>query len=117
MKGLRAVALIVLLAAAGYFVWQHFFSKQARIEASYQACMKKVDGAMTQLQTNIDQQLPMGKPAGAGEAVVQGMGQALGQAATGMVASAGSAMCGIIKDACAKDFDGPVCQAALAESK
>ncbi len=112
MKTLLVVAAVV---GVSYFLWSHYFSRSARIERAYLACIDKLNGGVNQARP-----LPPAPTPGRSDpsaALARGMGDAMTSMVQGMTSAMGGAMCGMIKDTCRQDFNGPVCQAALSGSR
>lgn len=108
MKTLLVVVTVVML---GYLGWDHFFSRAAKIERAYQACMKQINTGMDRAKADVDAKTANGNDPSA--ALAKGMSNAL----TAMMQGMGGAMCGTIKETCNQDFYGPVCQSALTNSR
>ncbi|MFO1323759.1 MAG: hypothetical protein U1F15_06815 [Burkholderiales bacterium] len=104
---LKAVLIVVIVAVVGYLVWERHFSQGGRIEAAYKACMKEFGGGTDKAAADAKSQVPKTEDPAA--AIARSMGDAL----TSMLQGMGGAMCGAMKDACTRDFDGAMCQAAL----
>lgn len=107
---MKPILIIVSAAAVGYFVWSHYFSRSAQIERAYAACMSKLDPGMSKATTDINVQSGSGNDPAA--ALAKGMGDAMTSMVQGMTAAMSGATCGLIKDTCTQDFDGPLCRAA-----
>ena len=100
------VATVAIVAA---IVWQTTYSREARIEAAYESCIRQFGGK------------PEGPKGSAGSAPndrAAGMAESLGKAmqdlVKGVTAGMSSAVCGAVREACRSDFEGAVCQNALA---
>ena len=104
---MKNILLVIAVAGVSYFAWSHYFSRSARIERAYQACLSNLNAGVDQAKTNIRAQTPGGSDPSS--AMAKGMSDAMASMLQGM----SGAMCGMIKDSCKQDFDGPVCQAAL----
>jgi len=99
------IALVVVVVA--WLVWERHFSRDARIESAYRACMKEL-GA--EEKGNGAAKAPPAAGDDAAAAIAKGVTDAL----TSLKQGVGGAMCGAVRDACVRDFDGSICQAALA---
>ena len=100
---LKFALVVVVVTIVGYLLWHRPLSQGARIEAAYNACMKDMDAASTKANA----QAPKGnEPASS-------VTKAMGDTMVAMLQGMGGAMCGVMKDACTKDFDGQLCQTAL----
>lgn len=104
---LKPLLIVVIVAVVGYLVWERHFSQGGRIETAYKACMREFGGGADKAAADMKTQPPKGDDPAA--AIAKGMGDAL----TSMLQGLGGAMCGAMKDACTRDFDGAMCQAAL----
>lgn len=104
---MKAVLIVVIVAVLGYLVWERHFSRGARIESAFNACMKEL-GASTE-NPKPDNSAPTQKDSDPAASIAKGVGDAL----TSMLQGMGGAMCGALKDTCTRDFDGQVCQSAL----
>jgi hypothetical protein len=99
------VALIAaIVAIVGYLVYDRYFSRNGRIEAVYRGCMKEVGAVAVP---------PADKPPANANDPAAALAKGMGEAMTAMLQGAGSAMCGVVRDQCNKDFDGQICQAAI----
>jgi|SRR5271167_830088 len=108
--------LVVAIAVLGvsYFLWNHYFSRTARIERAYTACVAKLSAGGLQATPHVT------TPAAgddASAALAKGMGDAVTSMVQGMTGAMGGAMCGMIRDSCRQDYNGPVCQAGLTDSR
>lgn len=110
---MKPILGIVSVAVVSYFVWNHFFSRSAQIERAYTACVSKFDAGVKTADIHV-QTSDGGDPAGA---LAKGMGDAMTSLVQGMNGAMSSATCGLIKQTCAQDFDGPLCQAARNSSR
>jgi len=103
---MKAVLIVVIVAVLGYLVWERHFSRSARIESAFNACMKELGASPEQPKDTSTLTQKGSDPAGS---IAKGVGDAL----TSMLQGMGGAMCGALKETCTKDFDGQVCQTAL----
>jgi hypothetical protein len=101
------VAAIVVAIAAG-LGWRHAHSEEARIARAYDACMKRFGGQSA---------TPPASPAPADATAAESIGKAMQDLVRGVTANMSGAVCGGVRDACRADFDGAVCQNALAGFK
>jgi hypothetical protein len=108
MKRILVVVAVVLVAVS-YFVWSHYFSRAGRVERAYAACVSKFSVA----DTSADNSGRASCGSDPSEALAKGMSDAMKSMVQGMSGAMGGATCGLIKEACKQDFDGPLCQAAL----
>jgi len=104
MKTALIAAIVVM---AGYFAWDRYFSRAGRIETAYNACMKQMGASID--KAGADRNTPTPKGGDPAAAISKGMTDAL----TSLMQGLGTAMCGTLKEACTKDFDSRICQAAL----
>ena len=107
MKTMLVAAAIV---GVSYFLWSHYFSRSARIERAYVVCIDKFNTGINQARPSIPGR------SDPSAALARGMGDVTTSMVQGMTSAMGGAMCGMIKDTCRQDFNGPVCQAALGGS-
>jgi hypothetical protein len=111
MKPTIIVAVILL---AGGLVWHKLFSKEARIEAAYQACMRQVGATAESVRIGPPPQAaPPAKAESAAAGIVQGVDQIMQASIHGV----GGAMCGTIRSSCGENFQGDFCQTALRQYK
>jgi hypothetical protein len=111
----KPAAIVIVLVLAGLLVWNQLYSRSARIETAYKACMKQVGAADEQTKAAIDKDAATRKSGDPAAAMVDGLAKGLGRAMSSMVQGMGSAMCGAVRDTCHRDFDGALCRAALAQ--
>jgi hypothetical protein len=111
----KAAVIVIALLVAGLLVWNRLYSRSARIEAAYKACMKQIGAADEQTKAAIDKEAATRKSGGPAAAMVDGLAKGVGQAMSSMVQGVGSAICGAMRDTCRQDFDGRLCRAALAQ--
>jgi hypothetical protein len=112
---MKGILIFVSIATVSYFVWDHYFSHGARIERAYAACVTKLNAGMNEATAGINANIPSGNDPSA--ALAKGMGDAMTSMVQGMTSAMGGATCGLMRDACKQDFDGPICQAALNSSR
>ncbi len=107
----RGALVVVVVVVLGWLVWERHFSRDARIESAYRACMKELgaDGA----KASAGAKAPAATAGDPAAAIAKGMSDAL----TSMMQGIGGAMCGAVRDACKRDYDGSICQAALTRYK
>jgi len=103
----KPVLIVLIVAVVGWLVWERHFSRDARIESAHRACMSAFGG---NADAGDGAKAPPAKGNDAAAAIAQGVADAL----TSMRQGVGGAMCGAVRDACTRDFDGSICQAALA---
>ena len=101
---MAALLVVAMLAAIGYFFWNHYYSQSGRVEIAYNACLKQFGATADKGQSD--------SGATGGEAA-SALAKGLGDAVASIVQGVGGAVCGTIKDSCTQDFNGKVCQAAL----
>lgn len=104
---MKAVLIVVIVAVLGYLVWERHFSRDARIESAFNACMKELGASTESAKPDTGTSTQKGTDPAA--SIAKGVGDAL----TSMLQGMGGAMCGALKDTCTRDFDGPICQSAL----
>ncbi|MFO1314481.1 MAG: hypothetical protein U1F58_02665 [Burkholderiales bacterium] len=99
-------ALIVLVVAVlGWLVWERHFSRDAKIQSTYRACMRELGG------TDKDgggAKVPPAKGDDPAAAITKGASDVF----SSVLQDVGGAMCSAVRDACTRDFDGAICQAA-----
>ena len=100
------VAAIVVAVVAG-IVWQRGYSQEARIAHAYDACIKRFGGKAS----------APAAPAPVDPTLADALGKAMQDLVRGVTAGISDAVCGQVRDACRADFDGAVCQNALAGFK
>jgi hypothetical protein len=111
---MKIIVVVVAVAGLSYFLWNHYFSRTARIERAYVACIDRLNAGMSKATPPVTAQTPGGD---ASAALAKGMGDAMTSMVRGMTSAMGGAMCSVIRDTCRQDFDGPVCQAALSGNR
>jgi hypothetical protein len=107
---LKAALIVAIVVALGWLVWERHFSRDARIDRMHAACMREF-GAVAEESTRAPDALA-GKDGNPAAAIAKGATDAL----TSLRQGVGSAVCGMARDACTRDYDGQVCQAALART-
>ena len=110
MKPAIIVAVILL---AGGLVWHKLFSKEARVDAAYRACMRDV-GATTE---TVRIGSPPAKAPAKADAPAGGIVQGVDQIMQSSIQGLGGAMCGTIRSSCGDNFDGDFCQSVLRQFK
>jgi len=103
----KPILIVIVVAVVGWLVWERHFSRDARIDAAYRTCMKSFGG---EAGTNGGATAPPAKADDPAAAIAKGMSDAM----TSVLQGVGGAMCGAVRDSCRRDFDGSICQAALA---
>ena len=103
MKWLAVAAVVAIVA---WLVWDREFSREARIERAYASCMKQFGGTP-------EANAPAGAPAPP-TTLADSLGKAMQDLVKGVTAGMSAAVCGGVRDACRTDFEGAVCQNALA---
>ena len=85
------------------------FSREARIDAAYESCIRQFGGKP---------EGPKGSagspPNGRANGMAESLGKAMQDLVKGVTAGMSSAVCGAVREACRSDFEGAVCQNALA---
>jgi hypothetical protein len=107
---MRTILIMVAVAAVGYFVWEHYFSRHAQIERVYVACVNRFDAGTNKETADINAKTPTGDDPSA--ALAKGMGEGMTSMMKGMTGAMSGAMCGAIRNSCQQDFDGPICRGA-----
>jgi hypothetical protein len=105
---MKWIAVAAVVAIVGFLVWQREFSREARIERAYAACMKQFGGTP-------EAKAPPSVPPDA--TFAESLGKAMQDLVKGVTSGMSAAVCGGLRDACRADFDGAVCQNALAGFK
>lgn len=108
---MKAILIVVVAAAVSYFVWNHYFSRTAQIERAYAACVGKFSAGANGASADIHAKVPSDSDPSA--QLSKGMADAM----TSMMQGMAGATCGLIRETCKQDFDGPLCQAALHSSR
>ena len=103
---MKPVLIVVIMAVLGYLIWERHFSRTARIESAWSACMKE-------LGARPEKDKPDSAPAQKGSDAATSIGKGARDALTSMLQGMGGAMCGALKDTCTRDFEGQICQTAL----
>ncbi|CAG0959884.1 hypothetical protein BURK1_00658 [Burkholderiales bacterium] len=109
-RALARIALVVLaVAIVASIAWQQVYSNEARIEHAYATCMSQFGGA-----ARAPAAAPATEAGVPGATMAESLGKAMTDLAKGVTAGMSAAVCGAVRDACRADFDGAVCQNALA---
>lgn len=104
---MKPVLIALIVVVVGWLVWERHFSRDARIDSAYRSCMKAIGGDAA---AGGSAKAPPAKSEDPAAAIAKGVTDAL----TSVMQGVGGAMCGAVRDACRRDFDGSICQAALA---
>jgi hypothetical protein len=107
------VLVVVVVAIVAAIVWERGYSREARIEHAYASCMKQFGGAAPQRPAAA----ASGAPAASEATLAESLGKAMQDLVKGVTAGMSGAVCGAVREACQADFDGAVCQNALAGFK
>lgn len=107
----KVVVVVAVIAIAAALAWQRAYSHEARIERAYASCMKQFGGAAP------ERGAPASPPAAQDPALADSLGRAMQDLVKGVTAGMSGAVCGAVRDACHADFEGAVCQNALAGFK
>jgi len=107
---MKNILILAVVAAVGYFVWDHYFSRHAQIERVYAACVSGFNAGTNKETADINAKTPTGDDPSA--KLAKGMGEAMTSMMKGMTGAMSGAMCGAIRSSCEQDFDGPVCRGA-----
>lgn len=106
----KTALIVAIVVVLGWLVWERHFSRDARIDRMHVACLREF-GASAEESTRAPD-ARAGKDDTPAAAIAKGASDAL----TSLRQGVGSAVCGMAKDACKRDYDGQVCQAALARA-
>jgi hypothetical protein len=106
---MKWVFVAIVVAVVAGIVWQREYSKEARIAHAYDACMKQFGGTADKP--------PAAAPAAVDPTLADSLGKAMQDLVRGVTAGMSVSVCGTVRDACHADFDGAVCQNALAGFK
>ena len=106
---MRSTIIVAVILLAGGLVWHKLFSKEATIEAAYQACLRQVDATADAARIGA----PRGPSPAKTELAVAANAPGVDQILQGTLPGLGGAMCGSIRTSCADNYAGDVCQAAL----
>jgi len=104
---MKWVFVAIVVAVVAGIVWQREYSQEARIAHAYDACMKQFGGTA-------DKPPPAAAPATVDPTLADSLGKAMQDLVRGVTAGMSVSVCGTVRDACHADFDGAVCQNALA---
>jgi hypothetical protein len=108
---LKYLLVVGIVAIVGYLIWHQRYSQEARIDTAFNSCMKQFGAKTEPAKSAASGKAPeVSDPATA-------LAKGLGDAMTSIVQGFGGTVCGAVKDTCAKDFNGPVCQTALDKFK
>ena len=107
---LKTALIVVIVVVLGWLVWERHFSRDARIDRMHSTCMREFGAATDETARSPDARA--GKDSGPAAAIAKGAMDAVTSLRQGM----GSAVCGMARDACKRDYGGQVCQAALARA-
>jgi hypothetical protein len=99
---MKATIIVAVILLAGGLVWNKLFSKDARIEAAYRACIKDAGAAAAAVTTRSPRETTVVVAARGVDELVQGAVRGLGGAA-----------CETVRSRCRDDYGGDLCQAAL----
>ena len=108
MKGVRlatAIGMVVVVAAAAFWVWQRTFSRAAQIDAVHRGCIAEFAQAAARIKPGAT---PGEKPSAMAKGILDGLGRII----DGMSGSMSDTVCATLRDACREDFDGRMCTAA-----
>ena len=109
---LKLVAIVAVAAIAAAIVWQHTGSREARIERAYASCMEQFGGGAAAAPPASTAPVGTTDPTFADQ-----LGKAMQDLVKGVTSGMSGAVCGTLRDACKADFEGAVCQNALAGFK
>lgn len=112
---MKFVVLVVVLAIIAVVFWQRGYSREARIERAYASCMKQFGGGAPERPAS--SATPSAAASAPTPTLADSLGQAMQDLVKGVTAGMSGAVCGAVRDACQADFDGAVCQNALAGFK
>ena len=107
---LKTALIVVIVVVLGWLVWERHFSRDARIDRMHATCMREFGTVAGDLAS------APGVRAGTDDAPQAAIARGATDALTSLRQGVGSAVCGMARDACRRDYDGQVCQAALARS-
>jgi hypothetical protein len=107
---LKTALIVVIVVVLGWLVWERHFSRDARIGRMHAECMREFGASADDSTRAPDARA--GKDSDPASAIVKGAADAM----TSLRQGVGSAVCGMARDACRRDYDGQVCQAALART-
>ena len=104
---LKSIALFcagMLVAGAGFWIWQHYLSRDAQIVALHRACLDEITAGRAKRKLGAQQD--------SGPAFLKGLTEQLGRMFDGVSGGVGEVVCDAMRDACRVDFDGRICLAA-----
>ena len=107
---MKWIFVAVVVAVVAGIVWQREYSQEALIERAYASCMKQFSGAA-------DKPPPTPSPTPVDPTLAESLGKTMQDLVRGVTAGMSGAVCGAVRDACRADFDGAVCQNAIAGFK
>jgi hypothetical protein len=108
----KIVVLVVVVAIVAAILWQREYSREARIEHAYASCMKQFGGTVAPATATAPKAPDTPDPT-----LAESMSRTMQDLVKGVTAGMTGAVCGAVRDACNADFDGVVCQNALAGFK
>jgi hypothetical protein len=106
----KIAVLVVVVAIVAAILWQREYSREARIEHAYASCMKQFGGTAAPGTAPKATDTP-------DPTLAESMSRTMQDLVKGVTAGMTGAVCGAVRDACNADFDGAVCQNALAGFK
>jgi hypothetical protein len=99
----KHAAIVLAIGLAGALVWWFVHAHQRKVDAAFETCMREIGSGAEKATADFTARRP-----GDTEA------KSIGDAVTSMMQGIGGAICGNVRENCARDFDGASCQAALA---
>ena len=106
---LRIALAVVAAAIVAAIVWQTNYSRDARIERAYESCIRQFGGSAPAQRPGVAP-----SRGGSDPTLGESIGNAMQDLVKGVTAGMSGAVCGAVREACRADFDGAVCQNALA---
>jgi hypothetical protein len=106
---MKATIIVAVILLAGALVWNKLFSKDARIEGAYRACVRDVGAAADAVKIGSPRETPPGRPGTTVATAVHGVDEVV----QGTVRNLGGATCETVRSRCRDDYGGDLCQAAL----
>lgn len=101
--------VVAVVAVVGAIVWQAKYSREARVEAAYESCIRQFGG-----RHDAPKGSAASEPNGPATVTADSLGKSMQDLVKGVTAGMSGAVCGAVREACRADFEGAVCQNALA---
>lgn len=106
------VVAVLSLAAAGYWIWERFFSHGAQVDAMYAGCIAQFQAGKDQVKSGIDKDAAARPRDAPLSRTAKDLSVGLGKLIDEFAGNVGEAACGTLRDTCRLDFDDPACRNA-----